>query len=548
MQKKIQMILTMLLALLLGAGPIGANAASAPVAVNGQIYASEGMGNGLLEAVQDQTQRAANDNRRRRPQTAPDSSWNEGEESGADFSNQPLVGSDDDRLEGQQETQNDTQGPPVGDWLMEPFSDNLNQVNPFAADGNGEPNESFSYNMGQFVTNSDYGLFVLSNGNHPVSLNGHSFIVGEKYKLSFIFRVEDPVNPNHSYEYKLPSVLAGLSRASEVSLSQNGEVIARLHADGDRVLAEFTEFAAERVRAGQSFVLRYDFVETLNETLAREPGQMSVRISTSSGYDTFRITIIINESGPPEGNGQANGEPQLGGDGESGGDEKETLAAQTGGDDQLSLDGQTILNQQPASGYQPAGDGQTGSVGQAVLDGRIAWEDQFAMDAQTDMNGQPSLGNDHAGDDEPAGGGLADDGDPAGGDDLFDGNESTGGDEPADGYQPTNDGQPAEGDPSEDESGQSPHGEIIVERFMEDIIRKGNCFVMKATLNGLDGVEYFAQWQYDAGDGWRDVEGANSLILSVVANEFNVNYGWRILVRPIETFPGDEIDSIAPEP
>ena len=36
--------------------------------------------------------------------------------------------------------------------------------------------------------------------------------------------------------------------------------------------------------------------------------------------------------------------------------------------------------------------------------------------------------------------------------------------------------------------------------------------------------------QYDASEGWVDVEGGNSLILSLVANKHNVEYKWRVVV------------------
>ena len=40
------------------------------------------------------------------------------------------------------------------------------------------------------------------------------------------------------------------------------------------------------------------------------------------------------------------------------------------------------------------------------------------------------------------------------------------------------------------------------------------------------------QWQYDAGNGWTNVKGRNSLELSVIAGQHNVHYKWRIMVMP----------------
>ena len=74
---------------------------------------------------------------------------------------------------------------------------------------------------------------------------------------------------------------------------------------------------------------------------------------------------------------------------------------------------------------------------------------------------------------------------------------------------------------------------VVVERIMNDSLCEGNNLLMKATLLGFGEMNYTAQWQYDAGEGWTDVEGADSLELRVPADSRNMQCRWRIRVALI---------------
>ena len=91
------------------------------------------------------------------------------------------------------------------------------------------------------------------------------------------------------------------------------------------------------------------------------------------------------------------------------------------------------------------------------------------------------------------------------------------------------DEQPEEDEPEEEDE-PAAEREVVVERLMKDILRAGSYFTMRATPIGFEGVEPIVQWQYNAGNGWTDVEGGNSLTLRVAANERNVKYQWRVLL------------------
>ena len=76
---------------------------------------------------------------------------------------------------------------------------------------------------------------------------------------------------------------------------------------------------------------------------------------------------------------------------------------------------------------------------------------------------------------------------------------------------------------------------VSVERVIHDVLHVGDCFDLRATLTGFENEEYSLQWQYSDGGDWIAVSGANELTLHVVANQYDVNYSWRILVSPVAT-------------
>jgi hypothetical protein len=155
--------------------------------------------------------------------------------------------------------------------------------------------DHFTYDMRQFVVNRSYGLFVLDNHSNPQLLQSRPFIIGEEYTLSVSFYVNAPVNPKREYTYMLPAVLLGKGHAAASTFTHDGQDIATVKVMNGRMTVMFTDYAAERLEAGQNIVLRYNFRETINNSVLGSAGWYSVRIPTRSGYDTVTVTVLRSE-------------------------------------------------------------------------------------------------------------------------------------------------------------------------------------------------------------------------------------------------------------
>jgi len=71
---------------------------------------------------------------------------------------------------------------------------------------------------------------------------------------------------------------------------------------------------------------------------------------------------------------------------------------------------------------------------------------------------------------------------------------------------------------------------VIIKSDFENVIMPGDMIELEGILIGFEGLEYTVQWQYDCGNGWQDIDGANELIYRFEANEENLNYQWRLTV------------------
>ncbi len=77
---------------------------------------------------------------------------------------------------------------------------------------------------------------------------------------------------------------------------------------------------------------------------------------------------------------------------------------------------------------------------------------------------------------------------------------------------------------------------VQVEREVNIYSNLGSCInenelvTLMGELVGFDGLSVTLQWQYDAGMGWTDVEGANDITFSFPANAETINNAWRLAV------------------
>ena len=473
-----------------------------------------------------------------------------------------------------------------------------------------------STDMYQFIPNKDYGLFVLDDENNPQPIDGHSFKLGEAFWLSAIFCVDGLVDPGRVYVYTLPAVLAGEARATGATYKHNGKAIASIQKYGGELHVVFTEYALERIIDGNPFILRFDYLDTLNASLIDDTGFQMLLLPTLYGEDTVIISFAggnsaaIAESRPEEGAASHWGEivdqiirsiinytePQ-----EPGGTAGEDPVAVREQPAEFTYDMRQFI---PDRGY-----------GLSVLNGAnesmplhnrvftLGEEYTLSVLFRIDAPVNPYhlytyklplvlMGKSHA--EEKT---LTHDGNEvahfrAVGDQLqvefteyaselveagqrftlrytFDEtlNESVVGNAvlfsvvipmrsgndtatftirrcaagegliemPPIEEEAEEDGGPITNEDTRIETQlgvaeQSDDRNVIVSRYAEDIMHKGDKFTLTAWFDGCNDAEYTVQWQYDAGDGWMDYAGGNNLTLQVVADKENLNYAWRILV------------------
>lgn len=76
--------------------------------------------------------------------------------------------------------------------------------------------------------------------------------------------------------------------------------------------------------------------------------------------------------------------------------------------------------------------------------------------------------------------------------------------------------------------------QVNVYSNMGTCINEGDTVTLTGELIGFDGCNVMIQWQYDNGNGWMDVEGANSLSYSFSATSESVSSSWRMAVTIID--------------
>lgn len=72
------------------------------------------------------------------------------------------------------------------------------------------------------------------------------------------------------------------------------------------------------------------------------------------------------------------------------------------------------------------------------------------------------------------------------------------------------------------------HVEIFSD--MGDCVQAGARITLTSKLTGFEGVAYTLAWEYDDGNGWKAMEGANGESYTFTANAQTVNYAWRLSV------------------
>lgn len=79
-------------------------------------------------------------------------------------------------------------------------------------------------------------------------------------------------------------------------------------------------------------------------------------------------------------------------------------------------------------------------------------------------------------------------------------------------------------------AGPAPQRTVSVQCDAGAQMAEGTMITLTGVLSGFDGCDIAYQWQCDSGNGWENVEGANSLTYSFSANAQTLNYGWRLSV------------------
>ncbi|MDL2206912.1 hypothetical protein LJC33_08400 [Eubacteriales bacterium OttesenSCG-928-N13] len=365
------------------------------------------------------------------------------------------------------------------------------------------PQASFHYNMVQFVPNAKYGLRMVNASGKSVSLDGRTLTIGDDYTMSVEFLVDSAVDPDHEYIYKLPEILIGKKGEKEKSYKVNGKTFAKCIVEDDEVHVVFTKRAANYLAKNNNIKLRMTFKVELNTkqvtagtdvglSLPRADGKFEkvvVSIKGKSDAQPVQQEPEVQAEAPAEEPEQENNEEQS-----TDSNEAFNVAAQSLLDQMTGRNADETEEQnesEPQGDTSPETDEQPDAIDETEEPADLPEDGEEPGDAQGDTSSET--------DEQP---------------DAIDETEEPA-DLPEDGEEP--------GDAQDDFN-------VRVERKMPTIIRDGDTFTLTAILTGFESTDYELLWQYNAGEGWQDVENESGLTLTVIADEENVNYDWRVLV------------------
>lgn len=77
---------------------------------------------------------------------------------------------------------------------------------------------------------------------------------------------------------------------------------------------------------------------------------------------------------------------------------------------------------------------------------------------------------------------------------------------------------------------QTAHRSVNIYSNMGSCITENEVITLTGELVGFEGCDVTLQWQYDNGNGWTDVDGANGMTHAFAANMETVNSSWRLAV------------------
>ncbi len=72
--------------------------------------------------------------------------------------------------------------------------------------------------------------------------------------------------------------------------------------------------------------------------------------------------------------------------------------------------------------------------------------------------------------------------------------------------------------------------QVIITSTLGDRVELGEQFELVATLVGFEHADIALQWQYNSGEGWQDVDGADGESIALDASEQTLRSDWRLQV------------------
>ena len=70
---------------------------------------------------------------------------------------------------------------------------------------------------------------------------------------------------------------------------------------------------------------------------------------------------------------------------------------------------------------------------------------------------------------------------------------------------------------------------VEIDSNLDEVVMEGEEIRLTSTLTGFEGLTCSLQWQYNDGDGWKNVDGAAEGAHTFIATEETLGYEWRLM-------------------
>jgi len=71
---------------------------------------------------------------------------------------------------------------------------------------------------------------------------------------------------------------------------------------------------------------------------------------------------------------------------------------------------------------------------------------------------------------------------------------------------------------------------VEIDSNLDEVVMEGEEIRLTSILTGFEGLTYSLQWQYNDGEGWKNIEGATEDTYTFIVDDNNIGYEWRLMV------------------